>query len=224
MRDLIPLAIASAFWPILLAVVLISLRAPHPVRLMASFLVAGLITTVGVGLAVIYLLQDVSLTSGSSSDAWFGPGLQITTGAAALAAAYVLRAHFRRVDALPKPKKAGPSRMERMLAHGAPLAFLGGVIFNIVPGIVPVIALKQIADLHYPFAETFALVVGFYVIMFAFIEIPLAGYVVAPAKTAGATESFNRWLDRNGHRLETAVLALIGVYLIVRGLLRSFSV
>jgi Sap, sulfolipid-1-addressing protein len=218
MRDLIPLAIASAFWPILIAVVLISLRAPHPVRLMASFLVAGLLTTVGVGLALIYLLQDASLAAGSNS--WFGPDLQIAAGVAALVAAYVLRERDRRAASSPKPKRVGPGRMERMLDHGAPLAFLAGVLFNIVPGVVPVVALKQIADLDYPFAETLAVVFAFYVIMFAFIEIPLAGYIVAPAKTAGATERFNGWLDRNGHRLEIAVLALIGVYLIARGVLR----
>ena len=70
--------------------------------------------------------------------------------------------------------------MERMLDHGAPLAFVAGIVFNIVPGVVPLVALKDIADLDYSFAATVGLLLGFYVIMFAFIEIPLAGYVVAP--------------------------------------------
>ena len=110
--------------------------------------------------------------------------------------------------------------MERMLDHGAPLAFVAGILFNIVPGVVPVVALKDIAELDYAFVETFALVLGFYLIMFMFIEIPLIGYVFAPARTARATTSFNDWLDRNGHRLGIGVLALIGIYMIGRGILR----
>lgn len=218
MADLIPLAIASAFWPILLAVVLISLRAPHPGRLMASFLVAGLLTTVTIGLLIIYVLKDASLTT--NSDSWFGPGLEIATGVAALVCAYVL--WVRRRDAKPKaaPDKTGPGRMERMLAHGAPLAFVAGIVFNVVPGVVPLVALKDIAELDYAFVETLALVLCFYVIMFMFIEIPLIGYVVAPARTARATTSFNDWLDRNGPRLGIGALALIGVYMIGRGILR----
>jgi hypothetical protein len=220
MKDLIPLAVASAFWPILLAVVLISLRAPHPGRLMASFLIAGLLTTVGIGLAIIYLLKGASLASGS--DSWFGPGLEITVGVAALAAAYFLRRRFQHPKPRTAPKQAGPSRMEHMLAHGAPLAFVAGVLFNIVPGIVPVVALKDIAELDETFVATFGLVLGFYLIMFMFIEIPLLGYLVAPKRTAVATTRFNNWLDRNSHRLEIDALALIGVYLIVRGVVRIF--
>jgi hypothetical protein len=218
MKDLIPLAIASAFWPILIAVVLISLRAPHPVRLMASFLAAGLLTTVTIGLAIIYLFKGAALTT--DSDAWFGPGLEITAGVTAVVIAYVLWGRDARADKTPAPPKSGPTRMERMLAHGAPLAFLAGIVCNIIPGVVPVVALKDIAELDYAFAETLALVIGFYVIMFMFIEIPLIGYMVEPTKTARATTSFNAWLDRNAHRLGIAVLGVIGVYMIVRGILR----
>ncbi len=218
MNDLIPLAVASAFWPILLAVVLISLRAPHPGRLMASFLIAGLLTTVGIGLLVIYVLKDSSLTARSNS--WFGPGVEIAVGVLALAAAHTLRVRSRKVKPHPPPEKTGPSRMERMLDHGAPLAFLAGVLFNIVPGLVPVIALKDIAELDKSFVETLGLVLGFYLIMFMFIEIPLLGYLFAPARTARWTAAFNDWLDRNSRRLEIWALAAIGIYAIVRGILR----
>jgi hypothetical protein len=215
--ELIPLAIASAFWPILLAVVVISLRAPHPGRLMLAFLAGGLLTTVTVGLVVIYALQGASLTSGS--DSWFGPGLEITVGAAALAAAYILWKRYQRDGVKPKPERSEPGRTERMLDRGAPLAFVGGIVLNIVPGVVPVVALKNIAEGNYSFAETFGLVLGFYVIMFAFIELPLIGFAVAPEPTKRATASFNAWLDRNGHRLGIGALAVIGVYMIVRGIL-----
>ena len=79
-----------------------------------------------------------------------------------------------------------------MLDHGAPLAFVAGIVFNIIPGVVPVIALKDIAELDYSFAETLGLLLGFYLIMFAFIEIPLAGYVVAPAENCARDHELQR--------------------------------
>ena len=55
-------------------------------------------------------------------------------------------------------------------------------------------ALKDIAELDYAFAETLALVLGFYVIMFMLIEIPLIGYIVAP--TDGAADQLQRLAAR----------------------------
>ena len=149
-----------------------------------------------VGLIVIYVLKDASLTTGS--DSWFGPGVEIAAGVAALILAYVLRARRHRAALATAPTDSRPSRMERMLDHGAPLAFVAGIVFNIIPGVVPLVALKDIAELDYSFAATVGLLLSFYLIMFAFIEIPLAGYVVAPERTARLTTRFNSWLDRTG--------------------------
>ena len=75
------------------------------------------------------------------------------------------------------------------------LAFLAGIVCNIIPGVVPVVALKDIAELDYAFAETLALVIGFYVIMFMFIEIPLIGYMVRTAASlvSACRTHHSRW-------------------------------
>jgi hypothetical protein len=215
MAELLLLAVASAFWPALLAVVLVSLRAPHPVGLMASFLAAGLLTTVTIGLSVVYTLRGTSATS--SSDHSFGPVAQIVVGSLAVLGALVLVYRHSR----PRPKTdGGASRpwIERMLDRGAPLAFVAGVLLNIVPGLLPVVALKNIAEMDQAVVATAATVIGFYLVMFMFIEIPLLGYAVAPAPTARLATRFNEWLDRNAHRLAVGALAIVGAYLIVRGI------
>ncbi len=222
MIQLIPLALASSLWPALLAVVVVCLRAAHPGRLMLSFLAAGLLTTVSVGYWVVSALKGSSLSSGSQH--WFGPGLQITIGCLALLAAYVLRARARRRPAEPAPEvQSDPSRIERMLDRGVPLAFVAGILLNIVPGVVPFVALDKIADLDKGTAETLGLLLGFYVIMFWLIEVPLVGYVVAPEATGVWTRRFNAWLDRNGSLLGQAALVVIGVYLIVEGVVTSVT-
>jgi hypothetical protein len=45
-------------------------------------------------------------------------------------------------------------------------------------------------------------------------------YLVAPERTIAATNAFNDWLARNGRRVAAGVLAVVGAYLVVRGLLR----
>ena len=207
---------ASACWPALLAVVLVSLRAPDPVRLMASFLAAGLLTTVTIGLLVIYALKGTSLVSGDRS--WFGPIVEIVLGSLALLGALYLRHRHSRRD--PNAADGGPGRIERMLSRGAWLAFVAGVVLNVVPGVMPLIAMENIAELDKGFVVTFLLVLGFYLVMFAFVEAPLVGYLVAPEWTVRATTGFNGWLDRNGYRIAFGALGLIGIYLVVRGSVR----
>jgi hypothetical protein len=217
--ELLPLAIASAFWPLLLAVVLVSLRAAHPIRLLVSFLAGGLLTTMAVGLVVIYALRGSSLTTSSRST--FDPWFELVVGALALLAAAVL---WRRLDPPAEAPAAGavdadPGRMERMLDRGAPLAFVAGIIFNVVPGVFPLAALRDIAELDAGVAETIGLLLAFYLIMFAFIEVPLVGYVVAPERTGRETRRFNAWLDRNMRRLAIVALAVLGGYLVAKGLI-----
>jgi hypothetical protein len=219
MGELLLLAIASAFWPLLLAVVIVSLRAAHPIRLLVSFLAGGLLTTMIVGLVVIYAMQGSSLTGRSQST--FDPWFEVTAGALALLAAAVL---WRRYGALPeepaeKPVDEAPGRLERMLDRGAPLAFAAGIVFNIVPGVFPFVALKVIAEMDLSFAETVGVLLGFYAIMFAFIEVPLVSYLVAPEWTGRATQRFNTWLDRNARRAGIVVLGGVGAYLVVKGLI-----
>ncbi len=105
-----------------------------------------------------------------------------------------------------------------MLDRGAPLAFVAGIILNIVPGVFPLIALKDIAELDYGIAETVVVLLGFYAIMFAFIEVPLVGYLVAPAWTTKATQRFNLWLDRNSYGLAVGALGIVGIVMVVRGI------
>ena len=205
------LAIASIFWPLLFAIVVVALRTARPIPVLSAFLVGGLATTITVGVAIVFTLEGSSFASGSRPPA--DPILSIAAGVLALVAAYVARA---RPPGRPKAGKTS-RRTERMVAS-VPLAFLAGIVLNIAPGVFPFVALKNIAELSAPAPTKVLLVAVFYVIMFASVEIPIVGAALAPARTTAVMQSFNDWLDDNGRRLAVWVLAVIGVYLIVRGL------
>jgi hypothetical protein len=214
MRGLFVIAVGSAFWPGLLGVVLVSLRAEHPGRLMASFLAGGLLTTMVVGLVFVYVLRGTGLATGTSRD-WFHPVVQIVVGGLAVVVAVVLRR--RRARRAPKAPAAKAGRLERMLDRGAPLAFAAGVLFNIAPGVMPILGMEALAALDKDVGVTIALMLGFYLIMFLAIEIPLAGYILAPAATARVAQRVNAWIDRHAYRLALDALAIVGGYLLIRG-------
>jgi hypothetical protein len=226
--ELLVLALASMFWPTLIVIVVLALRVSHPVKILVWFLAGGLLTTVGVGIAVVFALQGASFMSGS--DPSIDPAIYISMGLLSLLAAYALLRHASRTRAKPEPdrvpaipaKPAKPSVTERAVERGAPVAFAAGVVLNTVPGTFPIVALKDIAQLDASNAAKVATIIVFYVIMFAFVEVPVVAYVFAPERTTVAVNNFNAWLKRNGHRVAAYVLAGVGLYLTIRGVVDLF--
>jgi hypothetical protein len=204
------LAVASSFWPILVAIVVVALRTQHPVRALSAFLAGGLLTTVTIGIAIVFALEGASFVAGSRPPAT--PVVNIVVGVLALVAAAV-------VHGLERRPKRGRGRTERYVGS-ARLAFGAGVVLDIVPGFFPFVALVGIAEADTAAASKVALVVLFYVIMFALVEVPIVGYVLAPGRTVAVVERFNDWLDANGRRLGVWLLAGGGIALVVRGLLQ----
>jgi hypothetical protein len=216
--EILLLGVLAAFWPTLLAVVLVAIRAPHPVRILVAFLAGGLLTCIVIGGVVVHLLRGTALVSDSQHTT--DPVVEITCGLLALVAAYALRRYRSTRPHKPKERRADdhPPWAERVLGTGGVfLAFAVGIVLNIVPGVVPVVAMKDIAQLDVGAAETLAILAFFYVIMFAFVEIPLIGYLFAPSRTQAAVSRFNAWLGANVLLLAIWALVAAGVYLIVRG-------
>ena len=59
--------------------------------------------------------------------------------------------------------------------------------------------------------------------MFALIEVPLIGLLVAPARVEPWVRGFNDWLDCNGKRVGIDALGIIGLFLLVRGIVQLAS-
>ena len=214
------LAVLSIVWPMLIAVVVVALRTPRPLPVLAALLAGGLLTTTVIGWVIVFSLQDAAFLQGSRPAA--NPAVYLSVGGLAILAGLVLRGR----SSAPKPKpvpEAKPKKQSRWtpdrMTQSVKLAFVAGVVLNILPGVFPLVALKNIAQSSYTDATKAVLVLVFYVIMFASVEIPIIGHLVAPESTARTVARFNDWLDRNWRSLCVWVLLGGGVYLIVRGVL-----
>jgi Sap, sulfolipid-1-addressing protein len=215
MWEIFLLAVGSMFWPLLLAVDVLAFKTDRPVAILSGFLTGGLITTVAVGSAIVFSLEGTSLVTSAkrTTDA----SVDIVVGVLALVGAALI--YRRRPE--PKAEDSAPhksNRVERLVARGGILAFAGGIVANVFPGVLPFVALKDIAELDYSAAETVLVIVGFYLVMFTFIEVPIIGYLVAPERTSAAVASFNVWLSRNLWTLAWSALAILGTFELVRGI------
>jgi hypothetical protein len=226
--ELLLLALASMFWPTLIVIVVLALRVSQPVKILFWFLVGGLLTTVTVGIAVVFALQGASFMNGSRPT--IDPVIDIVIGLLSILGAGALLRKPNRPKPAPEKKSSDaaapdkkPPLTERAVARGAPVAFVAGIVLNIVPGTFPIVALRDIAELDASDGAKVATIIVFYLIMFAFVEVPIVAYLFAPERTTVAVNAFNDWLKRNGHRVGAYVLAAVGLYLTVRGIIQAVT-
>jgi hypothetical protein len=227
MGTVLLLAFEAALYPTLLAVVVILLTQEHRRRLLAAYYVAGMITSISIGIAIVALLNaSHDVKAPSSGLSWTA---DLTVGGLSLLLAWALAAHaderFRDRRRERHPAKLADAGREpwsqRILARGSvPLVFAAGLIIN-VPGAAYLIALKDIATGdHSAGSELFQIVV-FNLIMFLLVEIPLVGLIVAPDRTDALVARMDRWLGANGRRIAIVLCVTLGAFLVTRGLVRA---
>jgi hypothetical protein len=221
------LAVGSMFWPLLLLVVVIALSTDRPMRILGWFYLGGMITTVSVGAAIVFALQDSSLMTGKKLPS--APEIDLVVGVLALLAAFALRRVASRralvtpdLGAVEKTSR-GEAWVQRLVANGGPLAFAGGIVGSILPSPLVLVALADIAQLGYSDLATVFVIAAFYVIVFAFIEAPIVGYVVAPEWTKATATTVHVWLMRNLLWLAVWALTIVGAVQVVRGIAGAVS-
>lgn len=219
------LALYAAFYPTLLAAVVILLSQPRRLQLLSAYLAAGLTVSIGVGLGVVFAVQG-SVKTSSSALSWEA---DLAIGGLALLAAVALatgadqRVRERRKAKRP-PKDDANKRdpwSQRILARGSvPIVFAAGLVINL-PGAAYLIGLKDIAAGNHSVAGKIVLVVSFNLVMFLLAEVPWVGLIAAPERTNELVERTDHWLSANGRRIALVMSALFGAFLVVRGLIHA---
>jgi hypothetical protein len=212
MWELIPMALLSAIYPTLVAVVIVALAAPHPAREMAFFLLGGMIASITVGLVIVFLMHGSSAVTESNPPA--DPVIYLGAGVIALLLAYVVR-HRK------PPQREGDGRVSRLLSRSqrAAVAFSVGLLLNLAPGVWYLVALKDIAQSGWSDTTIVVVVVVFCIIQYSLIELPLLGFVFAPERAADLSRRFSAWLGANSSTLAVWILVVAGCYMLVRGVI-----
>lgn len=218
------LAVAAAFYPTLLAIVLVVLSRPRPVRLLGAYLVGGMLAGLGAGFLAVFVLDGVGIDPHSGSTSTASGVIDIVAGAFALGLAAMLAsgrdprpARLRNRQERPKVEAEKPSWTQRAVSHDSiAMAFALGVVLDL-PSLWYLIALKDIVTSDYTAVEEVLLIVGFNVIMFTLIEVPLVAYLLAPDRAAASVERMNAWIHSHARQLGAGVAGVFGAYLVVKG-------
>ena len=211
-------------FPTLLACVAIMISRPEPLRLLVGFYAGGMIVSITAGIVVLDAFKRGDSVAGSSSSSP-NPVASIVAGLVALVLGWLMasdrgRAYldrWRSRHPRKRERKEGPSWAERHLDRAnVAVAFAVGAAINL-PGPFYLLALGDIASGGYGRAAELGLILLFNVIMFVLVEVPLAGYLLRPERTAEQVARLSSWLNRNGLRVMGALVALIGVSLVIQG-------
>lgn len=228
MGYIVLLALAAAIFPSLLACVAIIISRPEPRTLLLAFYAGGVLTSVTSGLILLVLFNHGQTVLGSTKHAPH-PANSIVAGLVVLLLAWLMssaRGHalinrWRAKHATRRGKeksKDGPSWAERRLGAGsARITFVIGAAINL-PGPLYVLAIGHIARGHYTHLEQILLVLLFNVIMFLLLEIPLAGFLVAPQETTERVGAMSRRLNANGLRVTGGLVGLFGASMVLQGI------
>lgn len=233
MSKVVLYALTSALYPTLLAAATVMLMLDHPKRLLFGYLLGALMTSITLGLVIVFSLQDSGAPDTAKNT--LSPALDLALGAIALAVAYALRPSHseepkpegrigrirreRKEAKEAKREEKGPPKWQQTLNKGsARTTFVMGAILTL-PGGSYILGLHAIADQDLGNAATVGLVLAFNAVMLILLELPLIAYTVAPDWTPDAVERFKDWLSRNSRRIGVRVALVLGLLMIARGVI-----
>jgi Sap, sulfolipid-1-addressing protein len=218
-------ALTAALNPTLLGATTVMLLLDHPKRLLLGYLAGALLTSMTLGLVIVFALDG----SASTAQHTLSPAMDLALGGLLLVVAFAIRPgrtpsetgrlaeRRRRKEEAKKDKE--PPRWQRTLSKGsARTTFVVGALLTL-PGASYLIGIHKIADSDPSTIAAIGAVLLFNVIMLALLELPLIGYVFAPEWTPRAVDRFKDWFSRNARRLGFRLALVIGILLIVRGLI-----
>ena len=221
MSQVILLSLTASLNPTLVAATTVMLLLPSPSKLMLGYLLGAYMTSITLGLVIVFSLSNSSATN--TTENTLSPAVDIGLGAIALAVAFVLYTgrherltERRRARKAAKPDK-GPPRWQRELSKGsARTTFVVGALLSL-PGASYLAGLHEIHNLKYSTTVTVLIVIGFNLVMLWLLEVPLACFAVASDWTPRAIDRAKAWVSRHAHMFAVRGFAAVGALLIIKG-------
>ena len=213
------LSLTAALNPTLIAASAVMLVLDNPVRLMVGYLIGALLTSITLGLVILFTLSSSGAVN--TTKRTLSPAADIALGALALIVAYAIatvlpRRRARRMRTSSPRAKEDPRWKKAMSKGSARTTFVIGALLTL-PGASYLAGLVTLHKLKLSPLDEVLVVIGFNLVMLALLEVPLACFAVAPEWTPGAIERAKAAVARSGMRVLARSLAVVGVLLIIKG-------
>jgi len=236
---LFSLANAGSLAVQLLAVVLVILTRPHPKPLLWAFWLTAIVVSCGFGYIVLAVFRAKGTILGTTS-ATVSPAVYLIVGAIALAVALFAatkrgreligrEVERRQSGSQPDPKgsigervraKADDvkSKAEDAMKTGSVWVTIAAGFLLGAPTPFSLAAIGIMVRNGYALPTQLLLILGFSLITYLVVEMPIISYTVRPEATAARVETFSTWLETHKIQAVAVVAAVIGLVLIVKGL------
>ena len=221
--QVILLSLTASLNPTLVGATTVMLLLDSPAKLMAGYLLGAYITSITLGLVIVFSLSNSSATNTTQNT--LSPAADIGLGAVALAIAFVLytgraeRLRERRRERKEAKGPKEPARWQRELSKGSPrTTFVIGALLTL-PGASYLAGLDEIHKLQYSTPVTVLLVIGFNLVMLWLLEVPLASFLIAPDWTPRAVERAKAWVSRHAHMFAVRGFTAGGSLLVLKGII-----
>ena len=216
------LALVASLDAGLLAAAVVLLGRPRPAQQLLAYLIGGMGLSVAFGLLIVLGLHGSKLLHEPSRST--SAVIEIVAGALLIAVAILVRAG-RKVQWHPRRHSQGaaerPQRQslyDRAVGRDSVwIAWAAGAIYS-VPGAYYLAGLALLAKLSEPGVTEVLAILGFNLIMFALIELPLIGFLLTPDRTRSLTEKLHGWMTDHRRTLIMTVAGAGGAYLLISGL------
>lgn len=226
MSEVFLFAFTAALNPTLLAASTVMLLMPSPKRLLLGYLIGATMTSVTLGLLIVFQFEESSTVSTAENS--LSSAQDFVLGLILLVIAYVIgterhRGLVERREAKRASKPKKDLAWQKVLNKGsARWTFVAGALLTL-PGGSYLAGLAEMSKQELSTTETVLYVLAFNVIMLALLEVPLLGYTFAPDWTPNAVQRFRESLSRNGGRILFIGALVLGILLIVRGFIELLT-
>jgi len=225
MQQILFLSLVAIVDPVIAGAATVMLLLPEPKRLMLGFVLGALLTSVTIGLVIVFVAGGTNSAT-STTKRHVDPVVDIAAGVAFLLLATLVAtgvwgrlAERRRKRRGPKKNK-GPSRLQEELSKGSPrLTFCVGAVYEAMPSVVYLAVMHDIVKLNPSALASILLVVLICVAQIGLVLIPLISFTVAPRWTPNALEEAKAWFSRNDRKIAVVALTVVGAWLVGRGVI-----
>ena len=211
--EAVPLALAAAFAPAAILVLILLLAAQHPRRLVFAYLAGAAVTVGTIGVGGLLLLAASGATQQDSRSA--SASVDLVLGIALVALAFWA---WRRRQRPPKDRdeEAHESRMARISQRATASvkwAFALGLLMYLGSPLY-VAAVKAVADSGDSTASQLLAVLICALCVLLFVEIPALVLLVRPDGLKATLERFTGWLSANSWALVAVLAGAAGAWLL----------
>jgi len=216
------LALVASLDAGLLAAAVVLLGRPRPAHQLLAYLIGGMGLSIAFGLLIVLGLHGSKLLREPSRST--SAVIELVAGTLLIVVAILVRSgraahwHPRRTSRGDAERPERQSLYDRAVGHDSVwIAWAAGAVYS-VPGAYYLAGLALLAKLDAATGTNVLAILGFNLIMFALIELPLLGFALAPERTRSLTERLSGWMTDHRRILIVVVAGGVGAYLLISGL------